>query len=172
MSLALLLVLAGIWLALAQAAEDPKVVEQIPDPPVVDQIPEQRQPPAVLPDAQKNELPAPAKAPDAPQEDKKAPIVLGGELKDPTIPSAKLKTVLNQGKGGGPGSLPNVVLRGRIISKDGPPAAILQLDGKTFIVGKGSILPGPGNITMRVEDINTLEVRIEVLPLKEVLSLR
>jgi hypothetical protein len=168
--LTLMLVPAVIWLALAQAAEEPKVLVQIPDPPVVDVIPEQPQLPPKAPDAQKNDLPAPAKAPDVQQEEKKAPLVLG----DPTIPSAKLKQVLNQGKGGGPASLPNVVLRGRIISKDGAPAAILQVGDKSFIVGKGSILavPGSGNTTVRVEDINSLEVHVEVLPQKEMLGLR
>jgi hypothetical protein len=167
-----LAVLAGVTLAMARAAEDSKYQVTIPEPPAEETQSEQPPPLPKTPDAQKDNQPPPVKAPDAPQEEKKTPIVVGGELQDPTIPSSKLKQVLNQGKGSGPGSLPAVVLKGRIISKDGPPAAILELNGKTFIVGKGNVLPGGGNIILRVEDINTVEVRIEVLPHNEIISLR
>lgn len=127
-----------------------------------------------LPDASQQD---PKPGPELPKEqggDKKQPP--GPELKDPTAPSQKLKDVLNVGKGAIPGQaamkIPNLVLRGRIISKDRPSTALVEMDGRLYVVGKDSVLPGPGGMTLRVDDINSLEVRIELAPFKEMLSLR
>jgi len=148
--LTLLLFPASAFLALAQT------------------LPDVKGPPA-LPDFQKDAK----KATD--EGEKKAPLVAPeGDLKDVTTPSQKLKDVLNAGqstKSGPLGNLPTIVLRGRVVSKDRPPLAILELGKNLYIVNQGSVLPGPGNTTLRVLEVNSTEVRIEG-PLKEVLSFR
>jgi hypothetical protein len=101
-----------------------------------------------------------------------------GEGKDPTVPSPKLKELLypeksGKGSGTGPGpKMPSLGLRGRVIVKDQPAIALLEVDGKIFVISKGSSLPGGGNTMLRVIEITSREVRIEVLPFKEIVILR
>jgi hypothetical protein len=100
-----------------------------------------------------------------------------GELKDPTNPSPKLKELLQPEKAGkgsaGPGpKMPLVALRGRVISKEHSAVALLEVDGRFYSITKGSSLPGGNNTMLRILDITSAEVRIEVLPLKEIIILR
>ena len=126
----------------------------------------------------------PVGPPPAPIEEKKPPeevekigpiLVPSGQMKDPTSASTKLKEVLNPlktGVGGPAGSIPFVSLRGRIVTKDRPPTAVLDMGGRLYVVNEGSILPTAGGVTLKVLSISAGDVRIEVSPLKEVLSLR
>ncbi len=98
----------------------------------------------------------------------------GNTLKDPTSPSAKMRDVLTTKATPG-GAAPRVsplALRGRVIARDKPAAALLEVDGKLYTIGKGSVLAGPNNTTIRVLDISSTEVRIQFDPLKEIVVLR
>jgi hypothetical protein len=98
-----------------------------------------------------------------------------GEAKDPTRPSPKLKDLLYPEKSGrltgaGPApKMPVLGLRGRVVGKDQPAVGLLEVDGKVFLIAKGSSLPTAGG-TLRIIDITSREVRIEVL--KEIIILR
>ncbi len=99
------------------------------------------------------------------------------EPKDPTSPSPKLKELLHGEKAGkgavGPGpKMPIVALRGRVISKNQPAIALLEVEGRFYSISKGSSLPGGGNTILRILEITSGEVRIEVLPLKEIIVLK
>ena len=95
------------------------------------------------------------------------------EVKDPTSPSQKLKDIMNAGKiAAQPALLPKVstlVLRGRVLVKNQPPAAVVEVDGRTHTVGKGSPIPGG---VYRVVDITSTEVHLENLLIKETVVLR
>ena len=138
--LTLLVFPASVLLALAQTVPDPKTPPEQPD---------------IQKDAKKN-----------PESDeKKAPVVApGGDLKDPTVPSQKLKEIMEAGKivSSGPmAKLPSITFRGRVMSKDRPPAAILEMDKKYFIVNEGTELTAPGNAKLRVSKVGSQGVEIQ-----------
>ncbi len=68
--------------------------------------------------------------------------------------------------------LPQIVLKGRVLNKARPPAALLEIDGVMHMVGQGSVLTGQGNIVMRIVEINSSDVRIHVEPFNEFMMLR
>lgn len=92
---------------------------------------------------------------------------------DPTIPSDKTRAELESSKAGAASRLPNVVLRGRVLVKDKPPVALIELDPKhpAQPVIKGTTLMS-GNLKLTVTEVNAEEVRIEVSPLNETIVLR
>jgi hypothetical protein len=100
------------------------------------------------------------------------------EPKDPTTPSPKMRDALDPPSVPGAGSpgaapqVPKVVLKGRVLAADQPPAALLEVDGKLQIVRKDSQLNGGGRITLRVVEISRSQVVIEVQPLKETIVLQ
>ena len=116
--------------------------------------------------------------PPPPKEDveKIGPILQpGGQMKDPTTASEKLKGVLNPlkaGAGGAAAAIPPVSLRGRIIFKDKPPTAVLEIGKSLYVVNVGSVVPTAGGVTLKVLAINADDVQIEVAPLKQILNLR
>lgn len=117
----------------------------------------------------------PAGEPGKADKDAKAIDPPKGEPKDPTAPSARLKELLHQEKSGkalATPKMPALALRGRVVFKDQPAVALLEVDGKVFLVGKGTSLPGSNNTMVRVIDVTSIEVRIEVLPFKEMVILR
>ena len=99
-------------------------------------------------------------------------------LRDPTLPSARLREAMEVGKvptlvSTGPGhKSPVISLKGRVLAKDRPPTAILDVDGKLYVVGKGSTLNGPGNSVLKIVELNKVEVRVEVSPQNETITLR
>lgn len=104
-----------------------------------------------------------------------APAV--GDVKDPTKASPALKQAMTPPRpaAGAPAAappLPVVVMRGRVIAKHRPPTAIIEVDGKMYIVGIGSLVGGQGGSVMKVLDLNSTEIKLEVSPLNEVLILR
>lgn len=124
------------------------------------------------------EAPAPQPALE-PQRPQREPNV----LRDPTEPGDELRELvapLRMGQPGGPQGLavPPVTLKGRIIGPTQPPAAIIDLQGSMYVVYPDSELTvettdSPlGAITLQVTEINSSEVRIEVLPLRKKLILR
>ena len=124
------------------------------------------------PPAGKKALPVPA---EVPKKQEKAE-----EPKDPTNPSPKLKELLQPDKSGkyaapvagaGP-RMPLLALRGRVVSSTGSAVALLEVEGKLYSIAKGSSLSGGGNTILRIVDITSGEVRIEVHPLNEVVILR
>ena len=134
--------------------------------------------------AQAPELPPrphPHPMPEKPKDDPPAPkidpiLVPGADLKDPTRPSPKLREAMNAGKAApaapGASRFPVVALRGRIIAKGRPPAALVEGEGKLYTVSQGSVLPGGGSTILRVTEVSSTEVRLEVAPLNETILLR
>jgi hypothetical protein len=92
---------------------------------------------------------------------------------DPTIPSDKLREATESNKPGASPRLPYVALRGRVLAKDKPPVALLELDPKLppHAVTKGTTLMS-GNVKLSVTEVTATEVRIEVSPLNETIVLR
>ena len=124
------------------------------------------------PPLEKKQSPVPA---EVPKKQEKAE-----EPKDPTNPSPKLKELLQPDKSGkyaapvagaGP-RMPLLALRGRVVSSTGSAVALLEVEGKLYSIAKGSSLSGGGNTILRIVDITSGEVRIEVHPLNEVVILR
>ncbi len=95
-------------------------------------------------------------------------------LRDPTQPGPQMREILGPAEGvlqQSPAALPSVpqlVLKGRVIPRDRPGAAILEVDGKLISVQKGSeatVSTGrTGLVTLRVLEIDVSAVRLEVLP--------
>ena len=96
-----------------------------------------------------------------------------GDVPDPT----KLDPVWQQifahknAKGALNTKFPNVSLRGRVLSREKPAMAIIEIDGKTFIVGKDSLLTS-ASMVMKIVELNGSEVRIEISPSNEIIVLR
>lgn len=137
----------------------------------VAQLPKEPGPP-VGSDTQAEKLPAPLAERQTPKE-VPAPPSPAPPRRDPTKPGQEIRKVL-EAKPTGPTQRAAVplALRARVIARDKPPAAILEIEGKLYTVAKGSVLAGPGNMLMRVIELDSNEVRIEVGPNKEVLTLR
>lgn len=98
------------------------------------------------------------------------------DTKDPTVPSERIRELLNASKANTPAAapkLPTVLLKGRIISgKRRPPAALLEVEGHTFTVTKGAALVAGPNLILRVLEVSSEEVRLEIDPLKQVIVLQ
>ncbi len=95
------------------------------------------------------------------------------ELKDPTDPSPKIKDLLDtKGPNSPAAKASTITLRGRIIARDLPAAAILDVDGRRYTVGQGSVIPAAGGGTVKVIELNAVSIRLELSPGKEVIDLR
>jgi hypothetical protein len=102
-----------------------------------------------------------------------APPAVQGPLPDPTNPSDPFKKML-QPKTTGPTAasrLPTFVIRGRVLAAGKEPTAMLEVDGKLALVQPGSVLAFGGS-TIRVTEITSQEVRLEIGSSGEKLSLR
>jgi hypothetical protein len=109
-------------------------------------------PPAVVPDG-KDKLPLP--------------------VPDPTEAKGVFMEIMRQKGAKGPlAKLPYVALKGRIVQKGKTPAALLEVDGKLYLVNQKSVLSGSNNLTLKILELNASEVRIEVSPLNEIIVLR
>jgi len=92
---------------------------------------------------------------------------VSGQLPDPTVPEGHLKELLDKKPGTLASRLPLVTLRGRVLAKDRTPTAMLELDGKLYVVIKGSTLATQGNTMLKI-----IELKKDVSPLNEVIILR
>ena len=117
--------------------------------------------------------------PPAPKEPDKGPVVeVPPPQRDPTEPGGTLKKILDMGKASqpgksGPSRMPVVVLKGRVVAKDRPPLALLEVEKQAYIVTNGSTIAASGNnVILRILEITKSEVRIEVTPLHEIITLR
>jgi hypothetical protein len=102
-----------------------------------------------------------------------APPAVSGPLPDPTKPSGPFQDLMKQ-KATGPGPsnrAPALALRGRVIAAGKEPSAMVEVDGKLALVTAGSVL-AYGNSTVRVVEITSQEVRLEIGSSSEKLSLR
>jgi hypothetical protein len=99
----------------------------------------------------------------------------GDDSRDPTKPSAALRDALGTGKGIGNTTapkLPLIALKGRVIARGKPPAVLVSVEnGSPLLISKGSVLTGPGGLTLKVKELNKTEVTIEVMPLNETIVL-
>lgn len=107
-------------------------------------------------------------------------------LRDPTEPGDEMRDMVAPFRMGQPGrprgvagmALPGVALKGRIIGPAAPPAAIVELQGALYVLHEESELTvdspeaALGGLTLRVTQITSSEVRIEVMPLRQVMVLR
>lgn len=112
-------------------------------------------------------------AKDVQPEVKKTP----SEVPDPTVPGPLFERILNPKATKGPTGastfrMPPIAIKGRIVSKDRPASALLEFDGRLYLVNKDSILGGGNNVTLRIVELNASEVRIEVSPFNEIVILR
>ena len=146
--------LGGSWFVLGQSPMDPQYPGAVPYPPNL----------AFAAQYQETKQPPPPMAPP----DKKQ-----GDVPDPTLPGPGWQQIFAQkgAKGAVPTKIPNVLLRGRVLSRDKPAMAIIEVDGRTFMVGKDSMLTS-AQIVMEVVDLNAAEVRIEISPSNEIIILR
>jgi hypothetical protein len=97
------------------------------------------------------------------------------EPRDPTKPSPELKEAMgNKPIAPGPGApekQPVLVLKGRVLAKNKPAAALLDIDGKIYLVGKDTDFLAGGR-TLRVKDITIESVVIELPGSKTTITLR
>ncbi len=97
--------------------------------------------------------------------------------RDPTVPSKKLDEILNPPKAvGSTGkaispALPKVALKGRVIGPNRGPAAILEVDGQLKMVNEGAEISADSGLTIRVIEVNRQRIRVEVMQLKQVMTL-
>lgn len=94
---------------------------------------------------------------------------------DPTKPSPELKKALEASKAAAPGSRPqlaSVTLKGRILLRDRPPIALIEVENKTISVNPGSVVTLGGGVTLKVLRIDSAEVQIEISPFNETIVLR
>ncbi len=90
--------------------------------------------------------------------------------KDPTIPSERLKEVLNSSKDhqlNASLNLPTIVLKGRVVIKTRQPLALLEVEGKSVTVTKGETILAGQNLILKLLEVNGNEVRVEVQPLAD-----
>ena len=90
---------------------------------------------------------------------------------------ARMREALGVAKPGAPPAsappkAPGIALRARIIRKGQAPTALIEVDGRIYTVTTGSMMVGSGNTTLKVVELNSTEVRLEVQPLKEFIVLR
>lgn len=107
-------------------------------------------------------------------------------LRDPTQPGDGLREVVapfRMGQGPRPGGsgdsgLPEIVLKGRIVGPEKPPAAMLEIDEFLHVVHEGSRLSVPseglglGSITVEVKELTATEIRLEISPLRQEIVIR
>jgi hypothetical protein len=153
----------GGGLLLAQAQDGPPVVP----------------PPAPKPGPEPKPRPEPRPEVDPPRVIDRVtdqPPVRPGTPRDPTLPSDRLRESLRPPIRGTPSApaaekVPVLVLRGRVLAKGKPPAALLEVDGKLHIVGKDSIIQAGGQM-LKVKDITAESVQVEAAPLSLTFTLR
>jgi hypothetical protein len=93
-------------------------------------------------------------------ETEKEPLGKEPPGKDPTEPGPMFDFLLYKA-----GELPPVNLKAKILTKNRPPMAIIEVAGKEFIVSKNSTIPGP-NYVLEVVDIQPEELKINWTPSK------
>lgn len=97
------------------------------------------------------------------------------EPRDPTKPSPELKEAMGSKAiapvPGAPEKQPVLVLKGRVLAKNKPAAALLDIDGKIYLVGKDTDFLAGGR-TLRVKDITIESVVIELPGSKQTITLR
>jgi hypothetical protein len=98
------------------------------------------------------------------------------ERRDPTEAKGKLADALKtKTTAAGAAALPKaplIALKARIISRDQPPAAVIEVDGKLYAIGKDSVIVSAGGLGLKVIEIGIAEIRIEVASLNETIVLR
>lgn len=102
-----------------------------------------------------------------------------GELRDPTIPNAEIMKAIGADQPRQPSinSLPMVTLKARVAVRNQAPSALLQVEGmpNTIQVRLGSEVPvmtAGGKHVLKVVALDANEVRIEVAPTNDVMTLR
>jgi len=103
-------------------------------------------------------------------------------LRDPTQPGPELREILvppqavAQGTVAGPPPMPQVALKGRVILRQRPGTALLEVDGTLISVRDGAdatvAASRAGLLTLHVLEISASAVRVEVLPQKQEIVLR
>lgn len=97
-------------------------------------------------------------------------------VQDPTRPSGKLKDALAVPPGGPGGAravarIPAMILKARVIATGRPAAAVIEIDGQPRTVVAGTTVAAGDGVLLKIVEVSGAAVRIEVLPLKEVIVL-
>jgi len=91
---------------------------------------------------------------------------------DPTKAGPMLRSLLDRSKNGQVDPLPTISVRARVLNSHLPPAALLDIGGQLHLVRQGDDFSLPkSNYTVRVIELDRRTVRLEVEPLKQVLTL-
>lgn len=97
-------------------------------------------------------------------------------IPDPTQPSGKLKDALMPPRSPAPTApspvarLPALALRGRVLAAGRPGAALLEVEGRVYSVSPGQTVAAGGTV-LRVVEVSAGEVRLELLPGRDVMVL-
>lgn len=96
-----------------------------------------------------------------------------GPLPDPTVPSPRLQKAMMRDKpaAAAPTSQVKFQLRGRVIAPDRTPLALLEVDGKMILVGKGQEV-GSGPSAFKVVELSKAIVRVEIVATGQTQELR
>src|SRR5262245_5746220 len=93
------------------------------------------------------------------------PIKPRVESPDPTIPSPRMRDMIGGSKPAtatGVAKLPTVLIRGRVLAKGRPPAALVEIDGKVYAITQGTTLVVGGTQTLKFIEVTADQIRYEL----------
>lgn len=106
----------------------------------------------------------------------RTPAAAAGQ--DPTIAGPEISELMggaNRNTQGGPPPLPGLRLRARIFARNKPPVAVIDVGGQSLSVRVGSEIQfsptGGGAVQMKVIELTTTELQIEVVGRKQIITL-
>jgi hypothetical protein len=95
--------------------------------------------------------------------------------KDPTVPDAALQQLLTASGGKTTSKLPEIIIRGKIITTAGEGLVIIEIDKQILTLKKGATLSLSGEhsqTSLQLTELTRDGASIEVLPLKQTLRLQ
>ena len=108
------------------------------------------------------------------------PGTQGPQFRDPTQPSPEVREAIEATQAvptaANPAApvVPQIKLKAKLIGSVGQPMAMLDINGQYYVVHADSEIevPSGGASKILVRELNAMEVRLEMLPLKKVFVLR
>jgi hypothetical protein len=123
----------------------------------------------------------PGSNPDAAQSDLRLQprLPAGTTSQDPTMPSPNMRDLLGSGDANrnvpaGPPPLPELRIRARIFARNKPPVAVIDVAGRQLSVRVGSeiqLSTAGGAMQLKVVELTTSELQIEVVGRKQIITL-
>jgi len=102
----------------------------------------------------------------------------GKGYRNPLEPSPRMRDALGTVKPptGQPAKPPpapgGITLRARVLRKGQPPTALIEVDGRLYAITTGSVIATTGNTMLKVLQMNSLEIQLELSSTKEKIVLR